>query len=53
MKKPWLAKSETVHHRLEICRTCPHKKGMICGKCGCIIKAKTRLGREKCPIGKW
>lgn len=27
--------------------------GSLCGECGCIIKLKTALAAERCPIGKW
>jgi hypothetical protein len=38
------------------CTTCEHKKTLLidyCGKCGCSIRTKTVLRREKCPEGKW
>jgi hypothetical protein len=25
----------------------------ICSECDCVIKYKTALASEKCPIGKW
>lgn len=45
--------------RLAICDACEHQKiraGVkTCGKCGCILRAKSRLQSRggKCPVGKW
>lgn len=44
--------------RMEICRACEHAQGpggkkIFCGKCGCVLAGKTRIQREKCPLGKW
>ena len=43
--------------RFSLCEICEHKKikgGMlICGQCGCLMKAKTKFTKTKCPIGKW
>lgn len=44
--------------RLEICNKCQDKKyifgiGYICKHCGCILKSKTTILNEKCPINKW
>ena len=40
--------------RLDICKKCDHytTKGR-CRKCGCIMAAKTRSKRTKCPIKLW
>jgi hypothetical protein len=49
----------SVHEqRLAICGDCEFQKtmaiiGRYCEKCGCILKAKTKLKWTKCPIGKW
>ena len=41
--------------RLKTCKDCEHfiKPLSICKKCGCILKIKTRMPWESCPIGKW
>ena len=40
--------------RLAICSTCPFKSDNgRCGKCGCVLAAKTRVKKATCPIGKW
>lgn len=45
--------------RLGICRgdkegvRCPFFNGKSCKKCGCRMKIKSFLAKEKCPIGKW
>ena len=48
------APKETAEARLAICLQCPHLSPLNrCLKCGCFLKAKTRLRTEKCPVGKW
>mgnify|MGYP005991730057 CR=1 FL=1 len=48
---------EIKEKRLNICKNCEHVKitmgVIVCKKCNCIMKAKTRFARSKCPIGKW
>ena len=40
--------------RLSICNTCPFKgDDGRCGKCGCVLAAKTRVKKASCPIGRW
>lgn len=43
--------------RLAICSTCPDKKEAwgadVCGKCGCLLSAKSKLEHAACPVGKW
>ena len=52
--------------RIVICKMCPQVSrnsvvGLVCGKlaqptentCGCILKLKTKLKRQRCPQGKW
>jgi hypothetical protein len=41
--------------RLAECLNCEHliKLTTSCRKCGCFMKAKTRLPLASCPIGKW
>lgn len=43
--------------RMDICQQCPEKYedplfGFRCGKCGCILKFKTKSD-SGCPLGKW
>ena len=55
-------------YRMDICRTCPYFRRLFgtCGTpvwgerldtgeelCGCVMVAKTKLKRSKCPVGKW
>lgn len=44
-------------HRMSICGGCEHlKKGIAisrCDLCGCILGAKARMKKERCPLGKW
>lgn len=55
------AEKETIAQRREICRGCadavpcpfsPNKK-CLCGVCGCLLVAKTKLKKESCPKAKW
>lgn len=44
---------EEIKRRLEICEGCEFYKNGTCQKCGCVIRFKTKLATEKCPLGKW
>jgi hypothetical protein len=41
--------------RLDICQECPKlfKPTGTCLACGCFVKAKTKLTKAACPLGKW
>lgn len=39
--------------RLDTCFSCEHYNKGRCNICGCVLKAKTRLFTEECPIKKW
>lgn len=44
--------------RLRICEKCNQKKryeivGDVCNICGCILKSKTTIESEECPLKKW
>jgi len=39
--------------RLEICDTCPLRRGNRCLKCGCRLSLKARGRAFKCPENKW
>lgn len=44
--------------RLKKCNKCKNMKyhillGNYCDICGCIIKSKITIKKEKCPINKW
>lgn len=61
--KPWdflnpntdYASEETANKRYDICQGCPEfiKLTTQCKRCGCFMKAKTKLALAGCPIGKW
>ena len=45
---------ELSKERMGICYQCTHiRAGISCEICGCILKAKTTLNEEACPIGRW
>tara|TARA_R110002167_G_scaffold34630_1_gene110666 strand:+ start:2261 stop:2500 length:240 start_codon:yes stop_codon:yes gene_type:complete len=35
--------------RIEACETCPHRKNLKCGLCGCVIAVKARMETTNCP----
>lgn len=42
--------------RADVCANCIHStfiNNLICKKCGCIIPAKIRSRKEKCPLKLW
>ena len=56
------ASEQTVAARRDICRTCAHAEkrtvaGLVqvrlCNQCGCLIKAKSVIQTETCPLGLW
>jgi len=49
------ASEELASARYAICKACPEliKLTTQCKKCGCIMKAKTKLEKATCPLGKW
>ena len=49
------ASEELSSKRYSICKSCPEliKITSQCKKCGCFMKAKTKLEKAVCPIGKW
>jgi hypothetical protein len=48
-----LTDKQVKQERRNICNVCPSRKGILCSECGCIIRAKTCVAFEKCPIDKW
>ena len=45
--------SLSADERMRICRKCDHYLRGKCVLCGCVLKAKTKMDTEKCPIDKW
>jgi hypothetical protein len=41
--------------RYETCLACEHRNKMLdtCNKCGCVLKAKTKVAEEVCPENLW
>jgi hypothetical protein len=53
-----IASPEVVQARRDACRQCPEVTAGLtglstCKKCGCFIRAKTKVADETCPEGKW
>ena len=47
-----------VEYRRQTCEACPyalHRLGVVdtCSLCKCVIRAKTAIASEHCPVGKW
>jgi len=41
------------NQRAIICSACTENKMGICGKCGCVLAAKCRNLKSKCPKALW
>ena len=48
-----LVNSQIRKERLNLCHSCEFVKNIICGKCKCLIRAKTLFTGQRCPDGKW
>lgn len=48
-----LTNKEIRAERRGICNVCSSRKGILCTECSCVIRAKTSVAKEKCPLGKW
>ena len=44
---------EVLQTRRDACNSCELNDFGRCKSCGCYLWAKTRLKKEKCPIGEW
>jgi len=47
---------DMVKARLDVCGLCESKsKSMVpvCKECGCVIRLKSLIKSEKCPLDKW
>ena len=53
IKNVLLYDQDIIDKRRKICDGCEFKLGLNCTKCGCFIKAKTRVATVACPIDKW
>lgn len=55
------ADEQTIEARRSLCRSCDRAEPCIrnahqfciCKECGCLLKAKTSVKSEVCPIGRW
>jgi len=53
IKNILLHDQDVIDTRRAICDGCEHRFGLNCKKCGCFIKAKTKVATSSCPVGKW
>lgn len=44
---------DVIASRREVCEGCDRWNHGKCVECGCYTYAKTRLTRERCPLGLW
>ena len=44
---------EIRNSRLLSCELCSSLKAGVCTECGCVVKLKTKVASEECPLGKW
>lgn len=35
------------------CQMCGFHRGIICAKCGCVVRLKIKVRSETCPDGRW
>ena len=53
-KASWFTISkEAKSERRAICNSCESRMGIMCKECGCLIRAKTAMSGQKCPLDKW
>lgn len=49
--------SELSKERMMLCDNCEKERRIVlfkvCSVCGCVLKAKTKVDDEQCPLGKW
>lgn len=52
-----VAPEATVAARRALCAGCIHRREItgvaFCGKCKCVLRAKTAVANQQCPVGKW
>ena len=53
IKNILLYDQDVIDKRRALCDACEHRIGLNCKKCGCFIKAKTKVSVSSCPVGKW
>ncbi len=47
-------KADNYDERVAICESCEFlRSDKRCSKCGCFMKEKAKMAKEKCPINKW
>lgn len=44
---------EVRKNRLASCELCLSYKAGVCTECGCVVKLKSKVASEECPLGKW
>jgi hypothetical protein len=51
----FLVEKEVADKRYEICKSCDRffKFTNQCKECGCVMRAKTKIKGQVCPLGKW
>ena len=47
------ADADTIRKRKAICNDCSYFVNERCSQCGCYLRYKAFLEKEKCPAGKW
>lgn len=50
---PVLLDNAGVERRQRTCLECAHRQGIFCEPCACLIRVKTQLRSERCPVGFW
>lgn len=55
VQETFLVEPEVARERYETCKTCPSfvKFTTQCKQCGCVMRMKTKIKGQVCPLGKW
>ena len=55
VQETFLVEPEVARERYETCKTCPSfvKFTTQCKQCGCVMRMKTKVKGQVCPLGKW
>jgi len=50
----WTTK-DIAQSRFDHCKSCTKfiQITKMCSECGCFMKLKVKIKKEKCPLGKW
>lgn len=55
VQETFLVEKEVAVMRYDTCKSCDRfvKFTTQCKECGCVMRMKTKIKGQKCPLGKW